>query len=83
MTSVKIMNGVSQSSHVNDLTGDSTRLVPPVLSKQDRLRVIHLAREAQGDHIEYNDREYWADPDGHVYVVAWQKDGFVSGDPIT
>ena len=67
---------------INKLTGTNKRLDPPQLSENERTAVQHMAHFMRPDHVELFGREYWADLDGRVFVVAWESDGKVSGDPI-
>ena len=69
---------------INSLTGTTERYPPPSLTDDEvmaikgYLRVTHFF----GRHVNLFGREYWADPDGKVYVVAFESGGFASGDPI-
>ena len=67
---------------INALTGTSKRLQTPQHSDDEIVAVRAAARAAPGRHVNLFGREYWADLDGSVYVVAWEEDGHVSGDPI-
>ena len=66
----------------NLLTNSYKRMPPPDLAENDRLLIIQAARKANGDLIETRGREYWADPNGKVYVVAFKTHEFVSGDYV-
>ena len=68
---------------INKLTGDDTRLPRPALSIQERTLVRKLAKDSAGGRVAIYGREFWADPDGVVYCVAWESgDKHVSGDRI-
>ena len=67
---------------INKLTGTNERMPPLQLTDEEAAAIRYAAREACGDHVNLFGREYWADPDGGVFVVAWEQDDKVSGDPI-
>lgn len=67
---------------VNKLTGVHERLPPPKLFPFQRRMVKAIARAAKGSHVRVFGREYWADGNGAVFVVAWEDESFFSGDPI-
>ena len=67
---------------INKLTGTNERLPPPQLTDIQIAEVMCAARRGAGKHVSLFGREYWADPDGGVFVVAWEDGAACSGDPI-
>ena len=69
----------------NEVTGTHLRAQKPDLQPGELALIVRRAREADGDEITYGERQYWADPDGKVYVVAWRcgETGRTSGDLIS
>ena len=68
---------------INKLTGTNERFPPPQLTDIQIAEVVMCAvRLGSGEHVSLFGREYWADPDGGVFVVAWEDSAACSGDPI-
>ena len=67
---------------INKLTGINERLPRPQLSEAEIFAVKATARAWVPRHVNLWGREYWADMDGGVFVVAWEGGSSVSGDPI-
>ena len=54
----------------------------PELADAEKRRIVALARSKRPEHVVVNGREYWADPNGAVFVVAWEDRELASGDKI-
>ena len=67
---------------INRLTGTQDRMPGPVLTTYDRSVIAEITRELTDVCVRYEGRQYWADPNGAVYVVAFDSGEAVSGDLV-